>query len=73
MNRIARHAAATLALLGAPVAAAATFELASLRSDGTPPSVYSDGSDPPAITPDGRYVVFAASATGRPARPSSSA
>ena len=50
------------ALLAALPALATDFELASLRSDGTPPSVYSDGSEQPAITPDGRFVVFVGTA-----------
>ncbi len=45
-------------LLSSAPAGATDFTLASLRSDDAPPSVYSDGSNQPAITPDGRYVVF---------------
>src|SRR5688500_10676897 len=61
MKRALRTTVAALALLPSMAAAATDFELVNLRSDGTP-GLYSDGSQQPAITPDGRYVVFVASA-----------
>jgi Tol biopolymer transport system component len=61
MKRIASAASMACALLYFPIANATDFDLVSLRGDGTPPSVYSDGSEQPAITPDGRYVVFVGS------------
>jgi Tol biopolymer transport system component len=64
MKRFIRPLLAT-ALLAATIANGATsFSLVSLRSDGTPPSLYTDGSNQPAITPDGRYVVFTSSSDG---------
>ena len=63
MKRIVSAASMACALLAGPIANATDFELVSLRGDGTPPTVYTDGSNQPAITPDGRYVVFVADAT----------
>lgn len=50
-------------LLAQESARAQSFSLVSLRSDGTPPSVISDGSTQPAVSPNGRFIVFPASAT----------
>src|SRR5450631_4269375 len=63
MKRIVGASSIACVLLSCPIANATDFELVSLRADGTPPSVYSDGSNQPAITPDGRYVVFVGDAT----------
>lgn len=46
-----------------PAAHAQNFSLVSLRSDGTPPATIGDGSSQPAVSPNGRYIVFSATAT----------
>src|SRR3954468_10530712 len=63
MKRIACVTSMACILLACPIANATDFKLVSLRTDGTPPSNYSDGSNQPAITPDGRYVVFVGDAS----------
>jgi Tol biopolymer transport system component len=63
MKRIAWMGAVAMVAFGAAMAQAVGFSMVSLRSDGTPPSAYGDSSDPPAITPNGRYVVFTSSST----------
>jgi Tol biopolymer transport system component len=60
VNRIARTLLlAALAPLGLQ---ATSFSLVSQRSDSRAPSIYTDGSNQPAITSDGRYVAFIADA-----------
>jgi Tol biopolymer transport system component len=61
MNKLLWLGAVSCGLLSG-AAAAVEFQLVSLRSDGAPPALYSDGSQQPAITANGRYVVFLGSA-----------
>ena len=62
MNRSTRMGALVLATLAPLGLQAVTFSLVNLRSDGTPPSDI-DVRYLPAVSPDGRFVVFIASAT----------
>ena len=55
--------AATLLMATAGGVVAQTGEMVSLRSDGVPPDSMSVESSQPAVTPDGRYVVFLGSPT----------
>jgi WD40-like Beta Propeller Repeat len=55
--------AAAMLMAAAGGALAQTGEMVSLRSDGVPPDSMSVESSQPAVTPDGRYVVFLGSPT----------
>jgi hypothetical protein len=60
-TRILGAAAVLMATAGGVLAQ--TGEMVSLRSDGVPPDSMSVESSQPAVTPDGRYVVFLGSPT----------